>query len=93
MWDKQPYYSAIVNSNKSSKSNVEKISVLAKLTQTELAAIRKVNNSLKTMRNSDSYKQLSIEEKNKTALEQLNQLAQEGLIKADTIYEDSKVPQ
>lgn len=84
------YYSAIVNSNKSSKSNVEKISVLAKLTQTELAAIRKVNNSLKTMRNSDSYKQLSIEEKNKTALEQLNQLAQEGLIKADTIYEDKE---
>ena len=84
------YYSAIVNSNKSSKSNVEKINVLAKLTQTELAAIRKVNSSLKTMRNSDSYKQLSLEEKSKTALEQLNQLGQEGLIKAETIYEDKE---
>lgn len=84
------YYSAIVNSNQSSKSNVEKINVLAKLTQTELIAIRKVNNSLKAMRNSDSYKQSSIEDKSKMALEQLKQLAQEGLIRATTIYEDKE---
>lgn len=84
------YYSAIVNSNKSSRSNAEKINVLAKLTQTELAAIRKVNTVLQTMRNSDSYKQLSIEDKGKTVLEQLDQLSQEGLIKAETIYEDKE---
>ncbi len=84
------YYSAILNSNKGTKSNVEKINVMAKLTQTELAAIRKVNTSLKTMRESDTYKQSSLEDKRKTALDLINQLGQEGLVKIKSIYEDKE---
>lgn len=69
----------------SSKSNVEKISVIAKLIEAELVAIRKVNTSLENLRNSDNYKAMSIDDRRKDVLELLNQLIQEGLIKATSI--------
>lgn len=69
----------------SSKSNVEKISVIAKLIEAELVAIRKVNTSLENLRNSDNYKAMSIDDRRKDVLELLNQFIQEGLIKATSI--------
>ncbi len=82
------YFSAIVDSNISEKSNVEKIVVLTKLTQSELSDIRKVNDTLETMRESDDYKQLAIDERKTRALEKLSELSEAGLIKNETICVD-----
>ena len=84
------HYRATANNR---KSNIEIISVIAPLTNSELNDIEKVDKALEELRNSDEYREKPVEDRKTLAMNELKQLANEGLIDADSIVvdEDNKI--
>lgn len=72
------------------KSDVEIVSVIAPLTEEELDAIDTVNDNIDYMRDSFSFTEATFEAKKTEALQLLHEMADEGLVEKETIYEDDE---